>query len=234
MAGLKTEYVDLPDARIAYTQAGSGIPLVLLHGNSASKRMFRRYQADYFTQYRAIAIDSRGHGESVSSDAEYSFDLYSDDVIKACGVLSIAKAFVIGYSDGGNLALLLAKKAPEVFTKIVAISPNYLASGLKDNMLAMFRKMSKILVFLGRLGLNTRKQVKRFDLILKDIGISEKELGSIRTNVKILYAGNDRSDTGVPARIESRGAAHCEPLHGTPLLSAEAAYRRLTPDHQWR
>ncbi len=191
MARLKTEYVDLPDTRIAYTQAGSGFPLILLHGNSASKRMFRRYQEEYFTEYRTLAIDSRGHGESVSSDAEYSFDLYSDDVIKVCGVLGISKAFVIGYSDGGNLALHLAKKAPEVFTKIVAISPNYLASGLKDNMLAMFRKMSKFLVFLGRLGLKTRRQVKRFDLILNDIGISDEELGGIRTSMKIIYAEND-------------------------------------------
>jgi pimeloyl-ACP methyl ester carboxylesterase len=191
MARPKTEYVNLGDARIAYTQAGSGVPLILLHGNSASKKMFKRYQVEYFTEYRTLAIDSRGHGESISMDAAYSIDQYSDDVIKVCGALGISEAFVIGYSDGGNIALLLAKKAPDIFRKIAAISPNYLASGLKDTMLAMFTSISKFLVFLGRLGLKTQKQVKRFDLILNDIGISDDELGSIRTSMKILYAEND-------------------------------------------
>ena len=48
MSSLPTEYADLPDIRVAYTQYGSGRILILLHGNSESKRIFNEYQLNSF------------------------------------------------------------------------------------------------------------------------------------------------------------------------------------------
>jgi pimeloyl-ACP methyl ester carboxylesterase len=191
MGKLVTEYVQLPDARIAYRQAGSGPALLLLHGNSESKSIFAEYQQVRFPMFHTFAIDSRGHGETVSEDEAYTIGQYADDVIAFCGALGIQKAYVIGYSDGGNIALHLAKKAPQLFPKLVAISPNYLASGTTDGTLKMFRMMKTVLVMLGKLGLPTRKAILRFNLMLTDIGITAEELKGIRTNVRIIYAAHD-------------------------------------------
>ena len=191
MGKLETKYISLGDARIAYREHGSGPILILLHGNSESKRAFSRYQKVHFNTFRTIAIDSRGHGETISNDTQYSIGQYSQDVIDLCNAKGINQAYVIGYSDGGNIALFLAKKRPDIFTKIVAISPNYLVSGTTDGWLRFFRSIRKILRFLGRVELPTKKAIMRFDLMLNDIGITEKELGSIRTNLRILYAEKD-------------------------------------------
>ncbi|NMD31205.1 MAG: hypothetical protein GYA80_05775, partial [Chloroflexi bacterium] len=51
MNKLSTEYVDLGDIRIAYRQHGSGRALLLLHGNSGSKAMFKPYQLEHFPQF---------------------------------------------------------------------------------------------------------------------------------------------------------------------------------------
>ncbi len=191
MIKLVTEYSDVGDARIAYRQNGTGPVLFLLHGNSASKKEFTKYQLDYFKDFNTIALDSRGHGETISTDTEYTFDKYSDDVIAFCASKQISNAYIIGYSDGGNLALHLAKKAPHIFKKIIAISPNYLADGLKEKFSNNLKKIMKVLSFLRQIGIPTKIIMMRFELMTNDIGLTEDDLKGINTSVKILYAEND-------------------------------------------
>ncbi len=191
MKKLPTRYLELEDIRIAYRTYGSGPDLILLHGNSGSKGMFAGYQLSRFRDFRTWALDSRGHGQSRSKDSSLSIGQFADDVIRFCAKAGIRTASVIGYSDGGNIAIFLAARAPELFPRIVAVSPNYLVSGTTEEGLRIFRAMRKTAVLLGRLGFDTRKQVMRCDLMLRDIGISEEELRGIRTRMKILYAEKD-------------------------------------------
>ncbi|MBN1965283.1 MAG: alpha/beta hydrolase [Anaerolineae bacterium] len=190
MAKLPTQYLELPDIKLAYTEYGSGPNLILLHGNSQSKRIFGDYQTRHFAAFHSYALDSRGHGESVSADDAYSIEQYSLDVIHFCEALGIQEAYVIGYSDGGNIALFLAEKRPDIFTKLVAISPNYLVSGTNDS-IKLIRRLYRLFKLLRRLGFNTRKMIMRFELMLTDIGISDDQLRGITTSLRILYAEKD-------------------------------------------
>jgi phosphatidylglycerol lysyltransferase len=191
MQQLPTRFIDLPDARLAYCEHGTGPHLLLLHGNSESKRIFNQYQLEDFNMFTTLALDSRGHGETQSNDDELTIDKFSDDVIELCNLKGIKKAFVIGYSDGGNIALFLAKKAPLLFPRIVAISPNTLASGTTDGTLRLFRNLQKVMKFLKRIGFNTQKSIMRLNLMLTDIGLTDADLKSIHTSVKIIYAEKD-------------------------------------------
>lgn len=188
---MKTQYLELPDIQIAYTEAGAGPVLLFLHGNSESKALFKKYHTEYFKDFHTYALDSRGHGQSKSNDEKYSIEQYSEDVIHFCKAKGIEKAFVIGYSDGGNIALFLGLKAPELFERIVAISPNTLVSGTEEKDLKLFQNIYKVFLFLQKLGINTRKLRMRFDLMLNDIGLSESDLRQIKTKLRILYAEKD-------------------------------------------
>jgi pimeloyl-ACP methyl ester carboxylesterase len=194
MPSLGTEYCNLPDIKIAYSQTGNGPTLILLHGNSSSKGIFKKYQHVYFNNYHTFAIDSRGHGKSVSSDNEYSIKQFSDDIINFCCKTGITEAYVIGYSDGGNIALFLAKQAPTLFTRIVAISPNTLANSTKEKYIVLIKKLINIHKFLQKLGFHTKKYIMRFSLMLSDIGLSFDALKTINTKVKIIYAEDDMID----------------------------------------
>ncbi len=184
-------YLDLDDIRIAYSEHGSGPNLILLHGNSGSKEMLRSYQTSHFTDFHTWALDSRCHGRSRSDDDSLSIEQIGDDVIRFCRAKGIAEAGVIGYSDGGNIALFLAKKEPALFPRVIAISPNYLVSGTTDSGLRLFRAMRAVSVFIGRLGFDTRRQVLRIDLTLRDIGLTDDDLRGIQTRMLILHAEND-------------------------------------------
>jgi len=191
MTKLQTEYVDLGDLRMAYHQAGSGRVLLLLHGNSGSKHHFKDYQLKHFPMFQTIALDSRGHGQSQSQDNQLTYLQLSQDVIHFCQARGIQQADVIGYSDGGNIAILLAHQAPQMFPRLVAISPNYLVSGTTESSLRLMARIIKLLTFFGKIGFNVKKHLLRFDMMLHDIGISEEELQTIQTEVKILNAEDD-------------------------------------------
>ncbi|MDR2951616.1 MAG: alpha/beta hydrolase [Treponema sp.] len=177
--------------KIAYTEYGSGENLIFLHGNSGNKGIFKKHQLRYFKGFHTFAIDSRGHGQSVSSDKEYSIRQYADDVINFCKSLGIKKAYAAGYSDGGNICLFLAQKAPDVFEKVTALSPNYLAGGNTDEALRFLNRMKRIILFLEKLRLLPKRVPMRWELMLKDIGITEEELVKINADMLILYAEKD-------------------------------------------
>lgn len=191
MTQLSAEFVELPGIRLAYCQHGSGPDLLLLHGNSESKRIFSAYQLEHFTAFRTFALDTRGHGQSQSKDEMLTFDQISDDVIAFCRAKGIERAFVIGYSDGGNTALMLAHKDPARFPRLAAISPNYLVSGTTDGTLREIRRIYRLMSLLKRAGLPVQKHLLRFDLMLRDMGISEEALQGIRAEMLILYAEHD-------------------------------------------
>ncbi len=183
---IAAKFITVNGVTLAYREYGEGETLLLLHGNSESGKIFSKYQTEYFSRYHTFALDSRGHGKSGSEGGVLSIEQISDDVIAFCEAKTIAKARVIGYSDGGNVALFLAKKEPDRFVKIAAISPNYLVSGIVDSWLGVFKSAH---AFFGLFGLG--KQRLRFGLMLSDIGLSKEDLKSIRTGVEIVYASRD-------------------------------------------
>jgi len=188
---LKIERLKLDDIHIAYTQYGAGSNLLLLHGNSGNKNFFKQYQMEHFAQFHTFALDSRGHGHSRSKDDTLFYKQQSMDVLTFCKAMGITETSVIGYSDGGNLALWLAVKAPEIFTKVAAISPNTLASGSTKVASCAIQMAVKTMKLLRKFGFPNKKQIMRFELMLTDTGITEENLQSIKTSVMILYAEND-------------------------------------------
>lgn len=188
MNNLPTQYFDLPTLRVAYCETGSGNNLMLLHGNSESKSIFKQYQTECFADFHTYALDSRGHGQSRSVDTEYTIPQFCQDVINFCQEKGIRKTHLVGYSDGGNITLLLAKTAPHLFDRVIAISPNYLASGSEERFLQALTRQYDRMKRWNRLGWPNRKKMMRYDLMLNDIGISAEELKSIRTGMLILYA----------------------------------------------
>jgi len=186
MKRLPTRYQELEDISVAYTEYGEGKPLLLLHGNSETKSIFYKYQTEYFSDYHTYALDSRGHGETKNTCEDLSIKQISIDVIKFCRTKGISNAKVIGYSDGGNISLFLAANASDIFDHIVAISPNYLVSGTVEKWLKVITAFYNVFKFIG-----AKQQQQRFELMLKDIGLSREEMNGIKTNLEVLYASND-------------------------------------------
>jgi len=119
------------DSDIHYLSYGSGPPLLLLHGG-LSHRLSWFSQVPWLVDAgrQVILVDSRGHGESPLGKDELSYRLLAADAIQVLDQLGVTRTDVIGWSDGANTALLLARYWPQRVGKIVAISGNSDPSGL--------------------------------------------------------------------------------------------------------
>jgi len=100
-------------ARIWYATYGSGLPVIRLHGGLGNSGNWG-YQVPALIRngYRAVVIDSRGHGRSTGDERPYTYELMASDVAAVMDTLRIEKATFAGWSDGAVIALILADKAP--------------------------------------------------------------------------------------------------------------------------
>jgi pimeloyl-ACP methyl ester carboxylesterase len=96
--------------RIAYTDAGSGTPVVLLHAFPLSRAMWEPQIPALAQRVRVIAVDLRGHGESEFVEGAVTLMDYADDVIRLLDHLAIATAVFAGLSMGGYTLFALYRR----------------------------------------------------------------------------------------------------------------------------
>ena len=123
--------VDVDGARIAYAIYGKGEPVLLLHGGLGNSGHFGFQLPALVDRFQVIAIDSRGQGRSTRTAATITYDLMATDVIAVLDHLHIARASVVGWSDGGEVALKLGIKFPDRVNRLFVFGANYDASGSK-------------------------------------------------------------------------------------------------------
>ena len=121
------------DITLHYIEQGSGTPLILLHGNGEDSSYFV-HQIEYFKErYRVIALDTRGHGQSPRGEKPFTIRQFAEDLHDFMDEKGIKKAHILGFSDGGNIALVFALKYPERVDHLVLNGANLDASGVKPS-----------------------------------------------------------------------------------------------------
>jgi pimeloyl-ACP methyl ester carboxylesterase len=126
-------YVENDGARIWYAAYGSGQPVILLHGGLGHSGNWG-YQVPALLRqgYRAVVIDSRGHGRSTCDTRPFSYELMASDVSAVMDALGLEKAALVGWSDGACIALVLASKAPKRVAGVFFFACNMDPSGAKE------------------------------------------------------------------------------------------------------
>lgn len=108
-----------------YGRAG-GPPVVVLHGGLVTLEfMGAQIEALANAGYRVLAIDTRGHGRSSNTAPVLAYETLTDDVVAVMDDRRIARADVVGWSDGGNVGLDLARRYPDRVRRLVAFGANH-------------------------------------------------------------------------------------------------------------
>ncbi len=110
-------------ARLHYDDSGSGDAFIVLHGLLGTAREHLGGVIDLLApRYRVIGPTLRGYGQSTPKPRDFPLDFYhrdARDVIALLDALGIERAHILGYSDGGETALVAAGLAPERFRSVI-------------------------------------------------------------------------------------------------------------------
>ena len=126
-------YAECDGARIWYTTYGSGRPAILLHGGLGNSGNWG-YQVPALVRsgYRAVLIDTRGHGRSTRDTRPFTYEQLASDVAAVMDILHTEKAGLVGWSDGACTALILASQAPTRVAGVFFFACNIDPSGTKE------------------------------------------------------------------------------------------------------
>jgi pimeloyl-ACP methyl ester carboxylesterase len=110
---LRHHFVDVEDGgRIHVVERGQGPPIVLLHGIMLTSALWVHQLRELADHHRVIALDLRGHGQSLPGSEESGIERLASDVASVLDVLGVENAVVVGHSMGGMVALQMAVDMP--------------------------------------------------------------------------------------------------------------------------
>jgi pimeloyl-ACP methyl ester carboxylesterase len=185
-------YIENDGARIWYSAYGIGPPVVLLHGGLGHGGNWG-YQVPGLIAngYRAVVIDSRGHGRSTRDERPYSYELMASDVLAVMNDLHLDRVALVGWSDGACTALILATKYPSRVAGVFFFACNMDPTGIRpfEPTPALNRCFSRHTEDYTQLS-PTPEQFKQF---VEDVGLMQRTQPN--------YSTQDLAKISVPVRI---------------------------------
>lgn len=135
-------FATINGTRLYYEVAGSGTPLVLIHGFTLDARMWDDQFAPFAERHRVIRYDLRGFGKSApTGDAPYT---HADDLAALLGHLKVARAAVCGLSLGGEVAIDFTLAYPDRVQALIAVDAAVGGHRWSEEWSAQFGRVWKI------------------------------------------------------------------------------------------
>jgi len=118
------KYYDIRGFKMYCEVYGTGKPLLMLHGNGGDITAFTKNIPYFSKKYMVIVPDSRAQGKSTDDRDSLSFEMMADDFAALLNAMHIDSSYVIGWSDGGINALLLAMRHPDKVIRLASTGAN--------------------------------------------------------------------------------------------------------------
>ena len=139
------KYLIIRGTKLYYEEYGKGTSLILLHGGLGNIADFKKCIPILSKKYKIIAFDSPGLGRSEFADSTMTYRLMAEYYSKAIDLLKVDSTYVTGWSDGGNVALILASMRPDKIKKIAVSGATYKLEGTTKSSLDEMKKFSDTL-----------------------------------------------------------------------------------------
>jgi len=179
----------MPDIQLYFTCHGQGDPLILLHGNGESGAYFA-HQVPHFAKSRKVyVVDTRGHGQSPRGTAPFTIDQFAEDLLCFMDRQQLMQADLLGFSDGGNIALTFALRYPHRVSRLILNGANLFPAGVKA--------WAQLPILLGYQaaswgrGEKARAHAEMLGLMVKEPHIYPEELAELRMPVLVIVGSRD-------------------------------------------
>ncbi|MDB5583178.1 MAG: Alpha/beta hydrolase fold protein [Bradyrhizobium sp.] len=195
-------YARIGPLRMYYEVRGKGEPLLILHGGGSTiDTSFGAILPALAARRLVIAPEQQGHGHTADIDRPLSFSQMADDTAALLRQLGIRKVDVLGFSNGGSVAVELAIRHPELVRRLVLGSVYYRREGIRPELLRSFEtanadSMPEIYrqAYL-KVAPNPRDLANLTPKLMRNLltfdGWSDAQLAAIKAPTMIVQANND-------------------------------------------
>lgn len=165
-----------------YETAGTGQPLLLIHGLGSSARDWEYQVPALCEAYQVVTFDLRGHGQSDKPAGPYSMSTFAQDTAGLLQSLGVQSAHIVGISLGGGIAFQLAVDYPALVRTLVIVnsSPELVVRTWKDK-LNVWQRFA-IVRLLG---------MRRMGQVLSERLLPKPEQAALRATFVERWAEND-------------------------------------------
>ncbi|MBO4826598.1 MAG: alpha/beta fold hydrolase [Prevotella sp.] len=174
-----------------YIERGKGFPLILLHGNGEDCSYFEHQMEPLARHFRVFAIDTRGHGQTPRGEKPFTIRQFTEDLLAFMNRHSMEKAHILGFSDGGNIAMIFALTHPERVEKLILDGANLDASGVKRKIQIPIEIGYRIAKLFAGKSCKAKKNAEMLGLMVNDPNVKPEELSGIQSPTLVIAGDKD-------------------------------------------
>ena len=174
-----------------YVEKGKGTPIILIHGNGESSDYFKGQIDEFSGQYHVYALDTRGHGRTPRGDKPFTIRQFADDLLGFMDRHQIGKAHLLGFSDGGNTAMVFAIRHPDRVDRLILNGANLNADGVKRCTQIPIEIGYRIARRFSARSDSARRNAEMLGLMVNDPDVSPEDLAGIRAKTLVIAGTRD-------------------------------------------
>ena len=179
------------DIKHFYIEKGTGNALILLHGNGENSDYFKGQIDEFAKQYHVYAIDTRGHGRTPRGEMLFTIQQFADDLLGFMDVHRIAKAHLLGFSDGANIAMVFAIQHPDRVDRLILNGANLNAGGVKRSTQIPIEIGYRIARSFAGKSDSAKRNAEMLGLMVNDPNVLPEELSGIQAKTLVIAGTRD-------------------------------------------
>lgn len=174
-----------------FVEKGQGEPLILLHGNGENCDYFVGQIEAFSRFYHVYALDTRGHGKTPRGEAPFTIRQFADDLLGFMDGHHVEKAHILGFSDGGNIAMVFAMKYPDRVNHLILDGANLDAKGVRRSIQIPIEIGYRFARLFARKSEEAARHAEMLGLMVHDPNVSPEELAKIQSKTLVMAGTKD-------------------------------------------
>lgn len=179
------------DIKHFFVEKGQGETMILLHGNGEDCTYFKNQIDVFANQYHVYALDTRGHGKTPRGKSPFTIRQFAEDLRGFMNEHKIEKADILGFSDGGNIAMVFAILFPDRVNRLILNGANLNTAGVKRTTQIPIEIGYRIARKFSGKSDRAQANAEMLGLMVNEPNVPVSELSKIKARTLVIAGTND-------------------------------------------
>lgn len=179
------------DIKHFFVEKGKGKPLILLHGNGESCAYFKNQIHVFARRYHVYALDTRGHGKTPRGERPFTIRQFAEDLLGFMDTMQLDRAHLLGFSDGGNIAMVFALRHPERVDRLILNGANLDPGGVKRTTQLPIEIGYRVARRFAKKSAKAAANAEMLGLMVNDPHVAAEELAGIKARTLVIAGTRD-------------------------------------------